>query len=114
MIEKQRVTIARERQQICSLKDDRAYLKGEVEYREKVISSLRETVREREAELIALRDEPDAQVHQMPRRVLAEHEFVWQQLSDDDEIIAGLGPRVVDIKIIDMVLPNYEADRQPA
>ena len=114
VIEKQRVIIARERQQICSLKDDRAYMKGEGEYREKVISSLRETVREREAELIALRDQPDAQVHQMPRRVLAEHEFVWQQLTDDDEIIAGLGPRVVDIKIIDMVLPNYEADRQPA
>jgi hypothetical protein len=114
VIEKQRVIIAREREQICSLKDDRAYMKGEVEYREKVISSLRGAVREREAELIAFRDEPDAQVHQMPRRVLAEHEFVWQQLTDDDEIIAGLGPRVVDIKIIDMVLPNYEADRQPA
>ena len=114
VIEKQRVIIARERQQICSLKDDRAYMKGEVEYREKVISSLRESVREREAELVALCDEPDAQVHQMPRRVLAEHEFVWQQLTDDDEIIAGLGPRMVDIKIIDMVLPNYEADRQPA
>jgi hypothetical protein len=50
----------------------------------------------------------------MPRRVTDEHEFVWQQLSDEDEITGGLQPRVVDIKIIDMVLPNYEADRQPA
>jgi hypothetical protein len=114
VIEKQRVIIARERQQIGTLKDDRAYLMGELDHRAKVISSLRETVREREAELIALRDEPDAQVHQMPRRVTAEHEFVWQQLSDEDEITGGLHPRVVDIKIIDMVLPNYEADRQPA
>jgi energy-converting hydrogenase Eha subunit C len=114
VIEKQRVIIARERQQIGTLKEDRAYLMGEVDYRQKVISSLRETVREREAELIALHDEPDAQVHHMPRRVLAEHEFIWQQLSDDDEIIDGLQPRVVDIKIIDMVLPNYESDRQPA
>jgi hypothetical protein len=114
VIEKQRVIIARERQQIGSLKDDRAYLMGEVDYRGKIIASLRETVREREAELIALRDEPDAQVHHMPRRLTNEHEFVWQQLSDEDEITGGLHPRVVDIKIIDMVLPNYEADRQPA
>jgi hypothetical protein len=110
VIEKQRVIIARERQQIGSLNDDRAYLMGEVDYRGKVISSLRE----REAELIALRDEPDAQVHHMPRRVTDEYEFVWQQLSDEDEITGGSHPRAVDIKIIDMVLPNYEADRQPA
>src|SRR4029453_13653998 len=54
-IEKQRGITARGRQQIGSLKDDRAYLTGEVDYRGKVISSLRETLREREAELIALR-----------------------------------------------------------
>jgi hypothetical protein len=114
VIEKQRVIIARERQQIGSLNDDRAYLIGEVDHRAKLISSLRETVREREAELIALRDEPDAQVHLMPRRVTDEHEFVWQQLSDEDGITGGLHPGVVDIKIIDMELPNYEADRQPA
>jgi hypothetical protein len=114
VIEKQRVIIARERQQIGTLKEDRAYLMGEVDYRQKVISALRETVREREAELIALREQPDAQVHHMPRRVFAEQDFIWQQLSDDDAIIDGLEPRVVDIKIIDMVLPNYEADRQPA
>jgi hypothetical protein len=114
VIEKQRVIIARERQQISSLKDDRSYLRGEIEYREKLISALRHTVREREAELITFREEPDAQVHHMPHRVLAEHEFVWQQLSDEDEIIGGLLPGMVDIKIIDMVLPNYEADRQPA
>src|SRR4029453_15794224 len=53
-MEKERVIIARERQQIGSLKDDRAYLMGEVDHRAKVISSLLETVREREAELIAL------------------------------------------------------------
>lgn len=71
-------------------------------------------MREREAELIALRVEPDAQVHHMPRRVLADHDFVWEPLSDDDELTGELRPTVVDIKIIDMVLPNYEADRQPA
>ena len=105
MIEKQRVTIARKQQQISSLRDDRVYLRGEVEYREKVISALRETVREREAELIVLRDGPDAEVHHMPRRVLAEHESVWQELSATDGI-----PTILDFT--DMVLPNYEADRQ--
>ena len=114
VIEKQRVIIARERQQTGSLKDAKSYLKSEIEYREQVISALRDTVREREAELIALRVEPDAQVHHMPRRVLADHDFVWEPLSDNDELTGELRPTVVDIKIIDMVLPNYEADRQPA
>jgi len=108
LIEKQRVTIALQRQQISSLRDDRAYLKGEVAYREKVISALRETVREREAELIVLRDEPDAEIHHMPRRVLAEHESVWRELSATDE----LHPTEVDFTVIEMVMPNYEADRQ--
>lgn len=108
MIEKQRVTIARKQQQISSLRDDRAYLRGEVEYREKVIAALRETVREREAELIVLRDGPDAEVHHMPRRVLAEHESVWEELSATD----GMRRTMVDFTVIDMVLPNYEADRQ--
>ena len=108
MIEKQRVTIARQRQQISSLGDDRAYLRGEVQYREKVISGLRETVREREAELITLRDEPDAEVHHMPRRVLAEHESIWRELHATD----GLPPTLEDVTVIELVMPNYEADRQ--
>ena len=108
MIEKQRVTIARQQQQISSLKDDRAYLRGEVQYREKVISGLRETVREREAELITLRDEPDAEVHHMPRRVLAEHESIWRELHATD----GLPPTLEDVTVIELVMPNYEADRQ--
>jgi hypothetical protein len=108
MIEKQRVTIARQQQQISSLRDDRAYLRGEVQYCEKVISGLRETVREREAELIALRDEPDAEVHHMPRRVLAEHESIWRELHAAD----GPLPTREDVTVIELVMPNYEADRQ--
>jgi chromosome segregation ATPase len=108
IIERQRVTIARQQQQVRSLGDDRAYLRGEVKYREKVISALRETVREREAELIALREEPDAEVHHMPRRVLAEHESVWRELNAID----GLRPAMVDFTVIERVMPNYEADRQ--
>ncbi|HET9560816.1 MAG TPA: hypothetical protein VFP01_01800, partial [Propionibacteriaceae bacterium] len=89
-------------------------LMGEVDYRDKVISGLRETVREREAELIVLRDEPDAEVHHMPRRVLAEHESIWQELNATDDTAAGSSPTLVDFKIIEMVVPNHEAERQPA
>jgi septal ring factor EnvC (AmiA/AmiB activator) len=111
IIEKQRVTIARLQQQISGLRDDRAYLRGEIQHREKVISVLRETVREREAELIALRDEPDAEVHHMPRQVLAEHESIWRELHATDALVA---PTLQDVTVIELGMPNYEADRQLA
>jgi hypothetical protein len=114
VVEKQRVTIALQRQQISRLTEDRVFLLGEVEYRDKVISGLRETVRDREAELIALRDEPEAEVHHMPRRVLAEHEPIWQELNPSDDTDAALSPAVVDIKINEKVMPDYEAERQLA
>jgi hypothetical protein len=114
VIEKQWVTIAQQRQQIAGLQEDRVYLMGEVEYRDKIISGLRETVREREAVLIALRDETDAEVHHMPRRVLAEHESISAELDAVDDMSAEVASTVVDLKIIEMVLPNYEADRQLA
>jgi hypothetical protein len=114
VIEKQWVTIAQQRQRISGLQDDRVYLRGEVEYRDKIISGLRETVREREAELIALRDETGAEVHHMPRRVLAEQESILPELDAVDDMSAELGSTVVDLKIIEMAMPNYEVDRQPA
>ncbi len=114
VIEKQWVNIARQRQRISGLEDDRVYLRGEVEHRVKIISGLRETVREREAELIALRDETDAEVHQMPRRVLAEHEPLYPGLDATNGMSAELESTVVDLKIIETVMPNYEADRKLA
>jgi chromosome segregation ATPase len=114
VIEKQWVTLARQRQRISGLQDDRVYLSGEVEYRDKIISGLRETVREREAELIALRDETEAEVHHMPRRVPAEHESILPELDAVDDMSAELESSVVDLKIIEMAMPNYEVDRQPA
>jgi hypothetical protein len=114
VIERQRRRIAEQRLQLSDLKTDQAYLKGEVEYREKVITALRETVRERETELSELGDGVDAEVHHMPRRMQGEHESVWDELSAVEEI-SGESDRVEDdLAIIDMVLPNYEADRQPA
>jgi hypothetical protein len=113
VIERQRTRIAQQRLEMSSLNQDQAYLKGEIEYREKVIAALRDTVREREAELITSSDEADAQIRHMPRRVFVGHDFVWQEMPAEGEIVPESVP-VVDIKIIDAVLPNYEADRQPA
>jgi hypothetical protein len=113
VIERQRTRIAQQRLEISTLNQDQAYLKGEIEYRENVIAALRDTLREREAELTTSSDEVEAQVHHMPRRVFVGHDFVWQEMSAEDEIVPESLP-VVDIKIIEAVLPNYEADRQPA
>ncbi|HEY5820929.1 MAG TPA: hypothetical protein VIT20_03060 [Propionibacteriaceae bacterium] len=118
VIDGQRVVIATLRTEISGLNGDRAYLRSEIEHRETVITSLRETVRSREAELIALHDEGgqggEASVHHMPRRVLAEHESAWEDVPNADELWSdGSHPTVVDMKLIDtaMVLPNYEVDR---
>jgi len=114
VIERQRRRIAEQRLQLSDLRTDQAYLKGEIEYREKVITALRETVREHDTELNGLGDGVDAEVHHMPRRVQGEHESVWDELSDAEEISREPLPMEDELKIIDMVLPNYEADRQPA
>ena len=116
VIERQRTRIAEQRVEIAGLRDDRVYLRGEVEHRDKVIFELRETVREREPELDTIQSDADAEaeVHHMPRRVLAgQEEFVWQELSPEDEISESR-QSFVDLKIISMSLPNYEDDRQLA
>ena len=115
LIEKQRVTIAELKMRISGLKGDKAYLRAEVDHRESVISALRDTVRAREAELIALRDEPGAEVHTMPRRVFTEPEPEADATPTAEELWTdGSHPTVVDLKTLDtaMVLPNYEVDRR--
>ena len=117
VIEKLRVMVAELKMQVSALRGDTVFLTGEVSHRETVITALRETVRAREAELISLRDDADFEVHHMPRRVLAEHESVWDEIPGVDELWSnGSHPTVVDLKTIDtaMVLPNYEVDRKLA
>ena len=117
VIEKLRVMVAELKMQVSGLRGDTVFLAGEVSHRETVITALRETVRAREAELISLRDEADCEVHHMPRRVLAEHESVWDEIPGVDDLWGdGSHPTVVDLKMIDtaMVLPNYEVDRKLA
>jgi len=114
VIERQRMRIAAQRLEISGLKEDRVYLRGEVEHRGNVIWELREAVRRHEPELETLLEEADAEVHHMPRRVLAgQEEFVWHELSPEDKLSETL-PSLADLNIISMALPNYEDDRQLA
>jgi hypothetical protein len=99
VIERQRTRLAQQRLEMSSLDEERAYLRGEIDYRDKAITALRETVPNQDAELITSSDQSEAEVHHMPRRILVGHDFVLQELSAEDELV---------------VLPNYEADRQPA
>jgi hypothetical protein len=99
VIERQRTRLAQQRLEMSSLNEERAYLRGEIDYRDKAITALREAVPDQDAELITSSDQSEAEVHHMPRRILVGHDFVWQELSAEDELV---------------VLPNYEADRQPA
>jgi hypothetical protein len=113
VIERQRTRIAQQRIEMSSLNQDLAFWKGEIEHRDKIIAGLRENEVEAEAESVEASEESAAEVHHMPRRISAGHDFVWQELSED-EIDSESAPAVIDLKIIDKVLPNYEADRQPA
>ena len=114
VIERQRTRIAQQRLEMTALNQDLAFWKGEIAYRDQVISVLRDAVPEPQPEVIASIEESEAEVHHMPRRILVGHDFVWQELSAEDEIGSGSLSEVADIKITDMALPNYEADRQPA
>jgi hypothetical protein len=113
VVERQRTRIAQQRIEISSLNQDLAYWKFEVEHRDEIIAGLRENEVEAEAELIEASEDSAAEVHHMPRRISAGHDFVWQEFSED-EVDSESAPAVIDFKIIDKVLPNYEADRQPA
>jgi hypothetical protein len=87
VIERQRRTIAEQRLQLSTLREGRVYLMGEIEHRDKVISAIRETVREREAELIAFAcEEPNAEIHHMPRRVHAAQESDWDEALSDEAL----------------------------
>ena len=119
IIEGQRVIIGKLQTSVAGLNGDVAHLRGEIAHRETVIGSLRETVRSREAELIALHGEDGedagADVHHMPRRVLVEHESAWADVPNADELWGdGSYPTVVDLRMLEtaMVLPNFEADQK--
>ena len=112
-------TIASLRHEVFELEGARTELRGELQQRDRVIGSLRSTVRAQDATLrgyeerlrdVALATGADqtaaAEVHHMPRRVRAEL----------DVASPDAGP--VDVRTLETafaaVLPNYEEDRRLA
>jgi len=113
-------TIASLRHEVFELEGARTELRGELQQRDRVIGSLRSTVRAQDATIRGyeerLRDDAAAtgtddqssaaEVHHMPRRVRAELE------------VAAPGSVPVDVRTLETafaaVLPNYEEDRRLA
>ncbi len=91
---------------------DQATAQREIRQREQAIAALRETVRSREAELLAL-SEAAGQVRAIPRRVLAEHQSASSRAPDADDLLAdGSHPTVASLVDVPVVLPNYEGERR--
>jgi hypothetical protein len=105
-------TIGTLRSEVSTLHGDNAFAHAEIRHRETVIATLRETVRAREAELIAL-SEAAGQVRAIPRRVLAEHESAWDRIPDADDLWSdGNHPTIADLIDVSVSLPNYEGERR--
>jgi chromosome segregation ATPase len=102
------------RGEISTLHGDNSFLRVEVQRCETAITSLRETIRVREAELSALRNDADGQVRGIPRRVMADDDCASEQDADADDLWTdGTYPTLTELSRIDaIVLPNYEGERR--
>lgn len=109
VIETQKLTIAQLKAQLYSVRKDNVSLSAELGQRNAVIDSLEVTLRSREAELLVLlADGNDAEVHALPRRVLADHGSLVSNLD-------GTSAGVVDLATAEAkVLPNFEGTRKLA
>ncbi len=117
VVEGQRVTLVRLRQEVATLEGERSALLTTVADRDRSITSLRTTVQKLEARLSALvariadlertLDQGGAEVHQLPLR----------PQDGLDEITEREDSLVLDLRTLETVrgvLPNYEADRRYA
>jgi hypothetical protein len=117
VMEGQKITIAQLRSQVSALRGDNAYLKTEILHREKVITSLRETVRAREAELIAMLAEESVEPAKRPRRSLAELEPSTAEVPADGDLWTDDShPTVADLPALEAALqvPELETARKLA
>ena len=112
VIRGQKLTIAQLKGQLSTAQKNNFRLSAEIERRDLAIGSLRATVRAREAELrVLLAEENEAEVHALPRRVLADHHAAVNGSSTAGDGDAG----VVDLKVAEAkVLPNFEGTRRLA
>jgi chromosome segregation ATPase len=99
--------------EITTLHGNHAAAQGAIRQRESEIADLQETVRAREAELLAL-SEVNGQVRAMPRRMLTEHEEERTPPPEDELFSADVLPSVTDLVDVTVVLPNYEGERRLA
>jgi hypothetical protein len=114
VIKGQKLTIAQLKGQLSTTQKDNFRLSAEIERRDHVIGSLRATVRAREAELrVLLADgENGAEVHALPRRVLADHNA---GANGSATAVGEAQGGVVDLKVAEAkVLPNFEGTRKLA
>ena len=113
VIKGQKLTIAQLKVQLSTTQKDNFRLSAEIERRDHVIGSLRATVRAREAELrVLLADENGAEVHALPRRVLADHSA---GANGSATAVGEAQGGVVDLKVAEAkVLPNFEGTRKLA
>jgi hypothetical protein len=113
VIKGQKLTIAQLKGQLSTAQKDSFRLSAELERRDLTIGSLRATVSAREAELRALlaEEENEAEVHALPRRVLADHYAASGSSTAGGDADGG----VVDLKVAEAkVLSNFEGTRRLA
>lgn len=93
---------------IASLHGDKAALKAEVALRENTIAGLREL-----AEAAVVETGADAEVHALPRRVMSEHESLWDRLPQADDLWSdGDHPTVIDLKAVAAMMELVEAEER--
>lgn len=138
--EQRQQAVAALAQEVSGLRDGQARLAGELRHRDATITSLRDTVRTREAELRGLRELHElrelaelreragdgpavdgsqvaaAEVHPMPRRGRAEGTDAGGEREHPAEVAAlragPATPTVTQLILEAMVMPNYEDDRR--
>lgn len=115
-VERQATSLAVLRGELATLRGDRAHLVTEIGHRDAAILALRDTVRAREAELVALRDDADdAEVHALPRRVRTETGAASEDVSEVTSLWADASPPAeTDVPAAAVIMPNYEVDRRLA
>ena len=98
---------------IASLHGDKAALKAEVALRENTIAGLREVVEPSIAEGAVEETTGDAEVHALPRRVMSEHESLWDRLPEADDLWSdGDHPTVIDLKAVAAMLELVDAEER--
>jgi hypothetical protein len=116
-LERQQRVIGGLRTEVATLRGDKANLTAALARRTAELAEVRIVLHAREAELQQLTavSGGDAEVHPMPRRVLAGVGGDQALAGADDRWSDGDHPTVVDLTSIEVpALPNFEADRRPA